>query len=229
MAILVIPARNTLAPISIDWCPDCPGLTQYELLRMGLIKSILLKLDPMAATDTNSLLNAGRCFQCYGLSMAETMELSMLKLLLDASIDIVTDDTILENVEIPFTLISGTTDSVTYNLAALGVGWKVVAWDWFVSSTPAAWGGVAAALAMNFYYDIEDNVGLTDSVELHTGDLAAGIPAPTPSQTGLSPAQPLFFKHVQSPQFIISWDAVPDPGETVVGFVRLLVKQETTI
>lgn len=60
-------------------CYDCyaslPGVAQ--LLKLGLLRDILLSLNPNAMTDPQSLLNSAACYQCYA-SQAWLLELSLL-------------------------------------------------------------------------------------------------------------------------------------------------------
>lgn len=201
-------------------CGGCPGLGMDELLRIGMLKSILLKVDPMADITTNTLLNEGKCFQCYGLSMAQVMEMVLLSKINDN----VTGDIV--NVQIPFTLVSGTTDTVVYTLPVQGIGWYYMSFTWFVNGTPGAWGGAAAELEIDFSYDVEDNVGLTDVLDTFTPALNAGIP-PGAEQNGNSLPYPVYFAHAQQPTVAVTWNVAPNAGETVTGFLRFILKRNT--
>ena len=64
--------------MAVSSCHSCLGLTLMQSLKLSMLINILKKVNPMAATDTNSLLNYGKCFACAGLSAAEIMELSLL-------------------------------------------------------------------------------------------------------------------------------------------------------
>lgn len=179
----------------------------------------------MATCNPSTLIEQAKCFQ--GLSKKE-LQAVIAQLLCNISDQ--PNEPVLVNVTIPFNLVSGTTDSVTYNMTNLAVGWKLVAWNYYINSTSAVWTVDPAAVGMFYFYDVEDNVGLQDEVDIHTGDIPAGIPSVlVPSMAGISPAQPIYFKHNQSPFFVVSWDTQPAPGEFVSGFIRLLVEQETDI
>lgn len=61
-------------------CFNCFGsLSQTQLLRLAYLSRMLHSLDPMAATDPQSLVTYGRCFSCSAYpSLGDIMELSLL-------------------------------------------------------------------------------------------------------------------------------------------------------
>lgn len=59
-------------------CYDCYGATLAQGMKLVILKETLLKLDPMAATDPQSLMAYGKCFACEGVSAADVMELALL-------------------------------------------------------------------------------------------------------------------------------------------------------
>jgi len=59
-------------------CYDCYASTGMgELLKLGLLKDILLTLDPDAMTDPATLLKSASCYSCYG-AQAQLLELALL-------------------------------------------------------------------------------------------------------------------------------------------------------
>jgi hypothetical protein len=54
------------------------------MMRLSLFANILTTLDPMAATDPQSLLTYGKCFDCYGANTVQMMELALLDQILAA-------------------------------------------------------------------------------------------------------------------------------------------------
>lgn len=59
----------------------CYGLSQSQMLKIGLLKGILAKLNPAIPTDNPSLLQYGKCFQCFGMSIFQVLEMSLLDLI----------------------------------------------------------------------------------------------------------------------------------------------------
>jgi hypothetical protein len=59
-------------------------LRTLELIKISLIESILLAIDPNAMTDANTLLEQNPCLVCLTPQQAAAVEISLLQSLLDA-------------------------------------------------------------------------------------------------------------------------------------------------
>lgn len=69
-------ANELLAEVK---CYGCLGLSIGQLLKLALLRRQLLALDSEAATDVDSLLDHGKCFQCHlGGDVGRILELSLL-------------------------------------------------------------------------------------------------------------------------------------------------------
>jgi hypothetical protein len=73
-------------------CYNCfsPASTA-DLLKLALLSRYVKSLDAMAATDLQSLLDAGRCYACYGMTEVQVLILSLLAkalLVLDPAADV---------------------------------------------------------------------------------------------------------------------------------------------
>jgi len=54
---------------------------QFQLMKLGLLRLIVLNQNPMAATDPQSLLNSANCMNCYGPGAWPLLELALLQLI----------------------------------------------------------------------------------------------------------------------------------------------------
>jgi len=67
-------------------CYMCYGVSRPSGMALTLLSNLLKVYDPMADTSPQTLLNDGRCYQCFGpLSASDTMMLSLLSKLVDAT------------------------------------------------------------------------------------------------------------------------------------------------
>lgn len=73
---------NTL--LSETVCYECLAPGQWQLLKLGLLKQILLANDPMADTSTTALLEAAKCYACLSPGMWQLLELGLLQQIVDA-------------------------------------------------------------------------------------------------------------------------------------------------
>lgn len=64
-------------------CDLCYSGNEYELLliKLGLLRQLVLTLNPMADTSAQTLLALAKCYQCYASSpyMLQLIELALLK------------------------------------------------------------------------------------------------------------------------------------------------------
>lgn len=63
-------------------CFACFGpITQVQILRLVLLSRLATALNPVLATTPQDLLDQGECLACYGMSLADIMELVLLGLI----------------------------------------------------------------------------------------------------------------------------------------------------
>ena len=65
-------------------CFECLAPGQWQLLKLGLLKQILLANSPMADTTVNTLLEAAKCYACLSPGMWPLLELALLQQIVDA-------------------------------------------------------------------------------------------------------------------------------------------------
>ena len=68
---------NTLLADTVCYACLSPG--EWQLLKLGLLKQILLASSPMADTSTNALLEAAKCYECLSPGMWQLIELGLLQ------------------------------------------------------------------------------------------------------------------------------------------------------
>ncbi len=60
-------------------CFECLSTASAsELIELALLKSILLGVSPMAATDPQSLFTQSKCYLCMGVSQFQALKLALL-------------------------------------------------------------------------------------------------------------------------------------------------------
>jgi len=68
---------NTLLADTV--CYSCLSPGEWQLLKLGLLKQILLASSPMADTSTNALLEAAKCYECLSPGIWQLIELGLLQ------------------------------------------------------------------------------------------------------------------------------------------------------
>jgi hypothetical protein len=64
-------------------CYQCLSSGQWQLLKLGLLRQILLASLPMADTSPAALLEAAKCYACLSPGMWQLLELALLQQIVD--------------------------------------------------------------------------------------------------------------------------------------------------
>jgi hypothetical protein len=70
-------ANTLLAEAACYDCGTPPG--QWQLLKLGLLRQILLASDPVADTSPAALLEAAKCYVCMPPGLWQLLELGLLQ------------------------------------------------------------------------------------------------------------------------------------------------------
>lgn len=73
--------RNTL--LAETACYSCTSAGVVKVLELGLLRQILLALDPMADTSVNTLLASVPCYACLPAGQQALIGLALLKQIVD--------------------------------------------------------------------------------------------------------------------------------------------------
>ena len=73
---------NTLLAETV--CFSCLSEGEWQLLKLGLLKQILLAQNPVADTSTTALLEAAKCYACLSPGIWQLLELALLQQIVDA-------------------------------------------------------------------------------------------------------------------------------------------------
>ncbi len=60
-------------------CFECLPPSQWQLIKLGLLKQILLGISPMADTSATALLEAAKCYICLPPGFWPLLELALLQ------------------------------------------------------------------------------------------------------------------------------------------------------
>lgn len=64
-------------------CYTCAPPGQWQLMKLGLLKEILLAANPMADTSATGLMQSAACYACLPPGMWQLIELGLLRQLVD--------------------------------------------------------------------------------------------------------------------------------------------------
>lgn len=73
---------NTL--LELTKCYQCAPPGEWQLLKLGLLKQLVLANDPMADTSPTALLELTKCYQCMPPGFWQLFELGLLQQIADA-------------------------------------------------------------------------------------------------------------------------------------------------
>jgi len=76
-------ATDTATLLADTVCYECGPPGQWQLLKLGLLKQILLATNPVADTSANALLEAAKCYVCMPPGIWQLLELGLLKQIAD--------------------------------------------------------------------------------------------------------------------------------------------------